>query len=476
MTEAFILGWDQFAGFQPNAAIYWGVGIALGLAVLAFVYRRIGPRRLFQGLREGLRAMLSIMRAILSILGWIIGWDRLSRSQRFMAIYWGIRIALGLGVLAFFFSLLERVSNIPALTLAQLLFTVSIPVVIALVGIRYTQQRAQDDALQGYLDQMSSLLLEEDLRASEEGSEVRTLARARTLTVLGRLNGGYKRVVILFLSEAALVQRVAERNPIIKLSNTQLYEARLEETDLNGADLSEANLDDAWLRKANLSHANLSGASLAVADLEQANLSHANLSEAFLQDANLSKTDLSHANLRKTWLGHAKNLKEANLICAAMQEANLHYADLEGCSLQGVNLSNAGLERAKLKGAHLKGSDLREADLRGADLTDSDLSDTCLAGAKLLPYYSEHAESDLSDVDLSVYDDELSDSTQLENVNLSGADLTEADLRRVNLRDATGWTVKQLTAAKSLEGATMPNGQKYEDWLKSREEENSGSQ
>jgi hypothetical protein len=49
-------------------------------------------------------------------------------------------------------------------------------------------QRAQDEALQAYLDQMSGLLLERDLRASEKGSESRTLARARTLTVLGRLD------------------------------------------------------------------------------------------------------------------------------------------------------------------------------------------------------------------------------------------------------------------------------------------------
>jgi hypothetical protein len=27
-----------------------------------------------------------------------------------------------------------------------------------------------------------------------------------------------------------------------------------------------------------------------------------------------------------------------------------------------------------------------------------------------------------------------------------------------------------LKAASSLEGATMPNGQKYEDWLKDRED------
>jgi hypothetical protein len=29
-------------------------------------------------------------------------------------------------------------------------------------------------------------------------------------------------------------------------------------------------------------------------------------------------------------------------------------------------------------------------------------------------------------------------------------------------------------SSKSLEGATMPKGQKYEDWLKSREEDGEG--
>jgi hypothetical protein len=49
-------------------------------------------------------------------------------------------------------------------------------------------QRAQDAALQAYLDQMSHLLLEKNLRNAKEDSEVRTLARARTLTALTRLD------------------------------------------------------------------------------------------------------------------------------------------------------------------------------------------------------------------------------------------------------------------------------------------------
>jgi uncharacterized protein YjbI with pentapeptide repeats len=52
--------------------------------------------------------------------------------------------------------------------------------------------------------------------------------------------------------------------------------------------------------------------------------------------------------------------------------------------------------------------------------------------------------------------------------DLSGADLSEAYLRRANLNALEGQTSAQIEEqAASLEGATMPNGQKYEDWLKS---------
>ena len=49
--------------------------------------------------------------------------------------------------------------------------------------------------------------------------------------------------------------------------------------------------------------------------------------------------------------------------------------------------------------------------------------------------------------------------------NLSGADLSGADLS-----GAKGITNEELVdqQAASLEGATMPNGQKYEEWLKDK--------
>jgi uncharacterized protein YjbI with pentapeptide repeats len=147
------------------------------------------------------------------------------------------------------------------------------------------EQRAQDEALQAYLDQMGSLLLEKDLRASDERSEVRTLARARTLTVLERLDPSRKKAVMQFLEEANLIQSVEARAPIITLSGANLNDANLSGADLGGANLSHAELSYADLSYASLSHADLSYADLSYADLSSTALNFANLTGANLSDA-----------------------------------------------------------------------------------------------------------------------------------------------------------------------------------------------
>ena len=149
------------------------------------------------------------------------------------------------------------------------------------------EQGRQDDALQAYLDHIGELLLDNDkaLRKSAEGDEVRTLARARTLTVLRRLDGERKARVMQFLYEAGLIRKDAN---LVDLKEADLHGALLSDADLSGANLSDAHLSQAYLVKANLGRANLDGANLAYANLSEANLIGADLSRAILDNANLS--------------------------------------------------------------------------------------------------------------------------------------------------------------------------------------------
>jgi uncharacterized protein YjbI with pentapeptide repeats len=227
------------------------------------------------------------------------------------------------------------------------------------------EQRAQDAALQAYLDQMSQLMLEGNLRRSKESSEVRTLARARTQTVLERLNSRRKGSVVQFLYEASLINK---ENPVVSLSDVRLSGA-----NLSHLELSDANLSEAELKGANLSDVNLSDANLSEAKLKGANLGDANLSDANLSDAKLDGADLSLAIL-----------PGADLSGAALKGAILSDAILSGAKLEGAVLSLANLRRADLSGADIEGGTfLFDADLRRAELNDANLKGAYLRGANL---------------------------------------------------------------------------------------------
>lgn len=169
-----------------------------------------------------------------------------------------------------------------------------VPVVLSLIAVGFTWQQnerqqavaeelGQAAALQAYLDQMNQLMLEEDLRDSEPGSDVRLLARARTVTVLQRLRSSprnpetNKEAVVEFLSEAKLIQRSDGKDPVISLRETDL-----EAIDLDGEDLRGVILEDASLEYTNLRGADLEGANLERVDLKGANLEGANLEGANL--------------------------------------------------------------------------------------------------------------------------------------------------------------------------------------------------
>jgi hypothetical protein len=92
------------------------------------------------------------------------------------------------------------------------------------------KQQAQDEALQIYLDQIGQLLLEGDLYNREKQNVARTLARARTLAVLGGLDAARKCRLLQFLYESNLITR---DNPVVKLH----------EADLRGVVLSTSSVD-----------------------------------------------------------------------------------------------------------------------------------------------------------------------------------------------------------------------------------------
>ena len=209
-----------------------------------------------------------------------------------------------------------------------------VPAVLAVGGVWFNQRqqardrvsadrRAQDDALEAYLDDMTNLMIDHHLRSPPQGEDpkdVRAVARARTLTLLTRLDGERKGHVVRFLYESGLISQ---------------------------------------------------------------------------------KRELTLADLTPT---------PPNTIVDVAGEA--------GADPRTAIVDLAG---ADLRGTILRGAILMEVDLRNADLRWADLSDASLSGAIL---------------------------------------------RRAILSYAEGVTNEQLAEAESLEGATMPDGQKYEDWLK----------
>lgn len=304
----------------------------------------------------------------------------------------------------------STVMNQPGKTLWDLLQLLIIPVVLAVGGfaINFTVSRSEqravsqrdktdraitednqrEAALQGYIDKMSELLLEKNLRESNSEDEVRTIARVRTLTALYRFGGKRKGSVLQFLHESKLID---QDKSIVSLEGANLRRVDLLYFDLTGASLYKADLF---------------GADLTGCILKKSNLIEANLSEA-----KLSKTDLSGASL---------------------YQAKLCEADLTKAILAGTMLSKADLSRAILFEAFLAEAKLGDANLSGADLTKADFGGANLSGADLSRAYLRE--------------------TNLTLANLTDADLTGADLLGAKVDQ------KRLNLAKSLKGATMPDG------------------
>jgi uncharacterized protein YjbI with pentapeptide repeats len=287
-------------------------------------------------------------------------------------VVWGIRIVTPLAVVVGTLGLLVRhgfVTSENATLIGALIAltgVVTSQVVNTLIAQSYQAKqqeletrRAQSYRFQAYLAQMQNLLIDHQLRKSNEATsedsdeahEARVVAQAETLAVLeGESDPTRKRILLLFLYDSALIDN---RNPILTLARA----------NLSSVDLTKVRLKDANLTEADLSRANLTAANLIAANLIAANLSAANVTGAYLREASLRAVDLTDAKL---------------------SGADLLAADLTEAKLSGACLSRANLSEAHLSAAHLIAADLTDANLSGAYLIAADLTDANLSGANLL--------------------------------------------------------------------------------------------
>ncbi|WP_244177542.1 pentapeptide repeat-containing protein [Streptomyces atriruber] len=172
----------------------------------------------------------------------------------------------------------------------------------------------------------------------------------------------------------------------VNLRDAELPNANLSHADLRGADLSNTNLRDAFLNNADLrgasldgdlrgvilSFADLRGAELVQADLRGAHLTDAKVGDTNLQGANLSNARLRHTDLTGTELNGANlsraGLRQSVLTGVDLSATDLRGADLGDADLRGADLNYADMRRAYLSNTNLRGVRLNEADLRGVDL------------------------------------------------------------------------------------------------------------
>lgn len=179
-------------------------------------------------------------------------------------------------------------------------------------------QRAKDAVLSAYFDDLSNLLLERGLMESQKGSEVRNIARARTLTALSQLDGRRKGFIVRFLYETNVIKG---RVPLIYLGGGITGEPAIDEIVLSRADLNGAVLHRLFMSEVNLTRVHLVGA---------------DFRWAFLSKANFIGADL----------------RNADFVGARLTEASLFGADLTGAQLHDADLSKAnGLQQNQIDGA-----------------------------------------------------------------------------------------------------------------------------
>jgi hypothetical protein len=183
--------------------------------------------------------------------------------------------------------------------------------------LRVENERAQEAAVQAYLDQLSHLLLtqhDQKLIRMRVDDEMRQVIQARSELLLRSLSAPRRWSLILFMSIMGLLNK---DRPLISLTG-----ADLRGVDGSGAPLQGIELQGAQLSGADLNGAHLEGASLTAANLRGADLRGAHLEGAYLYEQDLSDIDLRNVYLTAAYLPGARLAGERTLDAERLEEMN----------------------------------------------------------------------------------------------------------------------------------------------------------
>lgn len=361
---------------------------------------------------------------------------------------------------------------------------------------RQARDQQRETALQAFFTQIGELILEHDLVSSKPGDPVRTIARARTHTVLRQLDGIRKGALVRFLVESKLILDPESKEPglppesVITLRGADLTNAdlrgvnfarvRLRGVDLTGADLRGTRLRDAEMDETTQVSAQwralydavngpadrgvLRGKDLRGADFQRQDLSRFDLRGTDLRGAHLAGVSLSETKIdfltrldfkwQRVWkiMNRSKeDRKPLHLQRADLSGAYLVVAPLNGADLRAADFTSANLQHAQLRAAKMEELKGAFVDLRYAWLADVNLDRANLLGAKL-------GNADLSNGTLRGTQLLLA---KLQEANLQGADLTNAELKRADLRGTN--LLGAITAEASFEGATYDDATVWPD-------------
>jgi uncharacterized protein YjbI with pentapeptide repeats len=253
--------------------------------------------------------------------------------------------------------------------------------------------RTREEALRGYLAQMSNLITEHRLRSvratlSNFRTDAQALARTSTLTVLRRLDGERKGLVLQFLREAELINVTrhwqSSRGPRCARPRDQLcwepqsFALALAKVNLGGADLRGAGLRGGFFAEwteptygpgarvsARIRAADLSGADLRNADLRNAEASGVNFDRADLRGADFGGASLAGATFNGACLTGAR-FDHAILSARPDPRGAPPSAHLGVAQGQRVDFQHASLDRVDLRGTTLS-----DIDLSGASQNDT---------------------------------------------------------------------------------------------------------